>query len=244
VDSACYVYAIVGRDTPLPASHARGVSDLAMISCGELAAVTRRVPAGDSVPVTVEAVLHHEAVVEAMRQYGRTLPVRFGTVFREATAVAAALMERYETLAADLDRLGDKVELSLTALWAAAAPGNGEPSEEIPRAGQSAGAHYLYARAAQLRRAETLKERARAVAEELDRALREVVVLEQRVSLAPRPRVAIRTAYLLDSAEVDAFRVAFEAVRRSRADVRVLLTGPWPPYSFVKQNAALSSCCD
>jgi hypothetical protein len=244
VDSARYVYAIVGCDTPLPASIAYGPSDLEMVSCGELAAVTRRVPAGDSVPVTVEAVLHHEAVVEAMRQYGRTLPVRFGTVFREATAVAAALMERYETLAADLDRLGDKVELSLTALWAAPASENGGTPEETSRAGKSAGAQYLYARAAQLRRDETLKERARAVAEELDRALGEVAVLEQRVTLAPTPRVAIRTTYLLDSAEVDAFQVAFEGVRRSRDDVRVLLTGPWPPYSFVKQNAALSSCCD
>ena len=236
--SACYVYAIVGRNTPLPSAGTGGAAaELAMVPWRELAAVTGQT-GDDGAPVTVEAVLHHEAVVEAVRRQGPALPVRFGTVFRDATSVASALAERYEPLAADLDRLGDKVELSLTALWAAPASSDGPapaPQEEAAPAGQGAGARYLHARAAEIRRDEALKERARAVAQELDQVLGGLA-LERRVSFLPTPGVAVRSAYLLDPAGVEAFKAAFEATRRARGEVRVLLTGPWPPYTFMRRT--------
>ena len=114
--SGCYVYAIVGRGAALPRELMAHVSDLALVPWRDLAAVTGR--AGDARPcLTLEAALHHEAVIEAVRQLGPALPVRFGTVFDESHSVAAALAQRYQLLAADLDRLGDKVEMSLTVLW-------------------------------------------------------------------------------------------------------------------------------
>lgn len=235
--SACYVYAIVGRDTPLPAADTGIAADLAMVSWRDLAAVTGRTGDGDA-PLTVEAVLHHETIVEAVRRQGPSLPVRFGTVFRDATSVEAALSERYETLAADLERLGDKVELSLTALWASRAFGDELTPvlrDDEASLGQGVGARYLFARAAELRRADALKERARAVDRELNRLLGGLA-LDRRVSLLPTPRVAVRTAYLLDPAGVGAFEAAFQATHRSRSEVRLLLTGPWPPYSFVRRT--------
>ena len=219
-----YVYAIVGRDTPLPASRA---TELELVPWRRLAAVIGRIETSDT-PL-MEAVLHHEAVVEAVRKAGPALPVRFGTVFRDAASVTSALAQRYEQIVADLDRLGDKIELSLTALWAVPLP-----TEAREPLGSSAAARYLYARAAELRHDEAMKERARSAAHELDQILHGYV-LEQRVSFCPTPRVALRTAYLLDAAGLDGFRDAFESIRATRADLRVLLTGPWPPYSFVRR---------
>ena len=238
--SACYVYAIVRRDMPLPPRGAGGAdAELALVPWRELAAVTAPMEDGGA-PRTVEAVLRHEAVVEEVRRQGSALPVRFGTVFRDAAAVAAALAERYEPLAADLDRLGDKVELSLTALWASPPSGDGAASgrrqEEAPAA-RGAGARYLYARAAEQRRKDASKERARAVARELD-AIVGGLAIERRESLLPTPRVAVRTAYLLDPARVSAFRAAVEGIRGTRGELRFLLTGPWPPYSFVRRTDA------
>ena len=233
MSSACYVYAIVRRDTPLPAN---GAVELAMVPWRELAAVTGRM-GNDSAPLTMDAMLHHETVVEAVRRQGPALPVRFGTVFRDATAVASALADRYEPLAADLDRLGNKVELSLTALWAAPVDdaSASSPKEEGAPAARSAGARYLHARAAELRRDDALRERAGIVARKLDQVLGSLA-LERRVSLAPMPRVAVRAAYLLDPAGVSSFRAAFDAMHRAERDVRLLLTGPWPPYSFVRRT--------
>ena len=235
--SACCVYAIVGRDTLLPAAGIGGDAELAMVPCGALAAVTGRMDAG-AVRVTTEAVLHHEAIVEAVRRQGPALPVRFGTVFRDATSVASALAQRYEPLAADLHRLGDKVEMGLTAMWGESPsrePTAGATTGERTPAAPGAGARYLYARAAAARHDAALKENARAVARELDLVLG-ALALERRESLLPTPRVAVRTAYLLDPAGVGAFRAAFDEVRGNRDDLRLLLTGPWPPYSFVRRT--------
>lgn len=244
--SACYVYAIVGRDTPLPrVDGGRDAEALTMVSWRELGAVTRHV-AADAAPFTMEAVLYHEAVVEAVRRQGPALPVRFGTLFRDATSLTSAIAERYEPLAADLDRLGDKVELSLTALWASRALDDELAPERPEREAstrQSVGARYLFARAAELRRADALKDRALAVDRELDRVLG-ALALDRRVSLLPTPRVAVRAAYLLDPARVDAFKAAFQATHRSRSEVRLLLTGPWPPYSFVRRTETADSAAN
>ncbi len=225
--SACYVYAIVPRGAPLPVGAA---AELSLVPWRDLAALTGR-RAEDGTRVSPEAVLRHEAVVEAARRQGPALPVRFGTVFRDAEAVACALAERYEPLAADLERLGDRVELCLTVLWPAP-PVEDTPAPAPSDPETSAGARYLHARAAELRREEALTERAEAVARELEQAFG-ALALERRVSLLPTPRVAVRTAYLLDAAAVADFRAAFQATRRARGELRLLLTGPWPPYSFV-----------
>jgi hypothetical protein len=185
----------------------------------------------------MEAVLHHETVVEAVRQRGPALPVRFGTVFRDATAVASALSEQYESLAADLRRLGDKIEVGLTALWTTPSHGEGEaPAAESRVTGApTSGARYLRTLAAELRDSEALKARAARVAHELDCALGRLA-LEGRVSLVPTPRIAVRMAYLLEPSVMGAFRAAFEASRRDQGELRLVLTGPWPPYSFVRRG--------
>lgn len=235
--SACCVYAIVGRDTPLPPAGAGGAAELAMVPWRELAAVTAHMEV-DAAPVTAEAVLRHEAIVEAVRRQGPALPVRFGTVFPDTTSVASALAKRYEPLAADLHRLGDKVEMGITAMWGTppAGDGPGDATPEQPsRAAQGAGARYLLARAAGARRDAALKEKARSVARDLDAAFG-ALALERVETLLPTPRVAARATYLLDPEGVTAFRTAFEDVRRTRDDLRFLLTGPWPPYSFVRRT--------
>ena len=238
--SARYVYAIVGRGTPLPRAGSCSVAnELAIVPWRELAAVTRRI-GGSNTTFTMDAVLQHEVVVEAVRQRGPALPVRFGTLFRDAPSVASALAERYDVLEADLRRVGNKVEMSLTAIWRAGSLGDAPHDGSVgqaERAEQSAGARYLRARAAELRREEGLKERARTVGEELDRVLGGHS-LERRVSLLPKAGVAIRAAYLLAPGGVGAFRAAFESIRGTSSEIRVLLTGPWPPYSFVRRPAA------
>lgn len=228
--SGCYVYAITGEGTPLPASN-RALGDLTMVSYRTLGAVTRS--SNESAGLTVKAVLDHETIVEAVRQQGPALPVRFGTVFPDAASLASALSGQYESLTADLHRLGNKVELALTALWVSPpserATSVAVVSESLaPLCGRS----YLYDRAADLRTREGLKEKAAVAARELDREL-STLAIERRISLLPTSRIAARLTYLVDTSLVDGFRAAFERVRGTSDDVRMLLTGPWPPYSFV-----------
>ena len=238
MNSAQYVYAIVHRDSALSVIVAGVAGDLAMVPCRELAAVTRCVHNNeDGVPATMKAVLQHEVIVEALRSRFPALPVRFGTIFRNAESVTSAIAEQYDLLLADLDRVGDKIELSVTALWTTPFSGNEEIAHADDAPSQHAGARYLRARAFDLRCDEAQKERARAVAQKVDGALG-TLTLECRTSLVPTPRIAVRTAYLLHPAKVGLFRAAFDGLRGTHNDVRLLLTGPWPPYTFVRRTEA------
>src|SRR5204862_126411 len=81
----------------------RGWGDAAVstVPWRALAAATSPLQSGALRP-TEENVWRHEAIVEALRQVGPALPVRFGTVLADADAVAHALAERYDVLVADL----------------------------------------------------------------------------------------------------------------------------------------------
>src|SRR5205823_8942470 len=130
-----------------------------------------------------------------------------------ATAVAHALAERYDVLAADLARLGDKVELGLSVLWdqpitdgEEPSPGSGDAMEA-----QGPGSRYLQARLAAHRRETAVRDRAGALARDLDRAL-SVHTLEHRCTILPTARLAVRVAYLLDPGRVPAFQETFEEI--------------------------------
>jgi hypothetical protein len=231
---ACYVYAILACETPLPAG-LRGIDGAAVstVPYRALAAATSPLERGALRP-TAENVWRHEAIVEALLPQGPALPVRFGTVLADASAVADALAARYDVLTADLARLGDKVEFGLNVLWDPPitpgedlAPGSGAAVEA-----QGRGARYLRARLAAHRREAAMRERARSLARELDRDL-SVHALERRCTLLPTPRLAVRAAYLVEPGRVPAFRDAFAQLDRAHPALRVLLSGPWPPYSFV-----------
>ena len=232
--SACYVYAILARETPLPAG-LRGFNGAAVSTVPYRALAAAISPLqGEALRPTEENLWLHETIVEALRQQGPALPVRFGTVLADASAVADALAERYDVLAADLARLGDKVEFGLNVLWdppitsgEEQALGSGAAVEA-----QGRGARYLRARLAAHRREAAMRERAGALARELDREL-SVHARERRCTLLPTPRLLVRTAYLLEPERVPAFQDAFAQLRRAHPALRLLLTGPWPPYSFV-----------
>ena len=232
--SARYVYAILARETPLPAG-LRGFNGavVSTVPYRALAAATSPLQ-NEVLRPTAENLWLHEAIVEALRPQGPALPVRFRTVLADATAVADELAERYDVLVADLDRLGDKVEFGLNVLWDPPitpgedlAPGSGAAVKA-----QGLGARYLRARLAAHRREAAMRERARALARELDRQL-SVHALEHRCTLLPTPRLVVRTAYLLEPGRVPAFQDAFAQLRRAHPDLRLLLSGPWPPYTFV-----------
>jgi gas vesicle protein GvpL/GvpF len=48
---------------------------------------------------------------------------------------------------------------------------------------------------------------------------------------------ALRAAYLVDRAGVDAFVAAVRALQGEHDGLSVLCTGPWPPYSFTEEPA-------
>lgn len=222
-----YVYAIVERACDPPAEW-RGLAGahLSTIGYRSLAAVVSEIAAPPRRDTA--ALMRHEALVEALATHHRTLPVRFGTVLSDAGAVEEALSERYESLAADLVRIGGHVELGIVALWREDVNVAEQPAEPASREG----ARYLQARRRDHARASAGKAAARQLASEIDVAVGDRA-FDCRLGVVNEGRLVVRAAYLVAPADVAAIRDTIDELRGRRPDVAIVLSGPWPPYSFV-----------
>jgi hypothetical protein len=160
--------------------------------------------------LTAEVLWEHEAVVESLMEERDVLPMRFGTLVEDDEAAVRALEERREELRASLDRVRGAVELAVRAEAHA-------PKERVPAG--TTGAEYIRAKA---HRAEA----ARLLHEPLAFLARESVV-------QPGPEL-LRAAYLVDREAVGSFVGLVRRLQETHDGLRVLCTGPWPPYSFAR----------
>ena len=205
------LYAIADHPgPPLPA-----VAPLRSVPAGDLAAICA--PAEER-EVSPETLWRHEEVVEALMEDRDLLPVRYGTVLEDDAAVARAISERSDELASSLARVRGAVELSVRAV-AADAEGDAEP--------RASGAEYLRTRA-----------RSSAAREAVAKSLHEPLAALARADVrrAPRPPgELLRAAYLVDRDAVGTFTRLVARLDERHPDVRLLCTGPWPPYSFAER---------
>jgi hypothetical protein len=207
------LYAITDNPgPPLP-----DVAALETVPIDGLAAVFA--PAGES-EASPEALWRHEEVMEALMADRDLLPARYGTRLEDEAALARAIEDRRDELAAALDRVRGAVELSVRVA-AASTP----PAPVVPARAEG-GAEYLRARA----RAEATHERtADAVHEPLSTLSRASVVGR------PRPPELFRGAYLVERGAVEPFTAAVARLQDADAGLNILCTGPWPPYSFAER---------
>lgn len=231
----CYLYAITDRlDLPPPGVPGLEDAQPVVLTCGALAAVvtplrTHRLPA------TVAHVLQHEAVLEALMPDCTLLPLRFGTVLPDAAAVQTLLTHHHAACRASLERVRGCVELGIRALWRAAAEsGADQPRPTGVATPPTSGRAYMLARLAEARQQRTRQQQAEALAATLHAPLAAGAVASTHHVLVT-PRLLLTGAYLVHRDQVAAFRetVAHLAGQPTAAEVQLLATGPWPPYSFV-----------
>jgi hypothetical protein len=191
----------------------RGVSE------GELVAVVSE-QAGGRPNRESEALWQYERAVEELMARHAVVPARFGSVFEQEADLRRMLRERSSELRAAVTRVRDAVELALRATWSRP-PERGDPEQS--------GTAYMQRRLAEHRRAEHA---ARAL-EPLDRLAR----ASQR-RLQPDAATAFASAYLVDREVLDQFTELVRELDQRLDDVGLVLTGPWPPYSFAEGEPA------
>ena len=124
------------------------------------------------------------------------------------------LRSRYDDLLLALERVTDRAELAVTALWTS------------PPQRAETGTAYLRARGQKLATAHR-------VAAELERACGDDLVAAEHHEV-PSDTVALSSALLVTR---DRAEMAKQRLPREATAVRILVHGPWPPYTF----AALGS---
>jgi hypothetical protein len=166
--------------------------------------------------ITAAALWKREAMLEALMEGRDLLPVRYGTLVADERAAAEAVAARGAELAAGLERVRGAVELAVRVRsLETAAPA---PAEAPAVSGRD----YL---------------RARVAGAEVARELHEPLAALARESVRRHGSELLRAAYLVDRDAVEPFVALVRRLQEAHADLALLCTGPWPPYSFTGEPA-------
>jgi len=176
----------------------------------------------------------HDTVVQAVAQLGPAAPLRLATICLDDDAVRARLDEWYDGLTAALDRVEGRREWSVKAF----APVRAAAERPAATTASGAGAAYL-----QRKRTETLdrqqaEQQALELAESVHARLSSRSVASRR--LQPQdPKLSgfegtmtLNGAYLVGVEEEAEFAAVAEALAAEHPEARLVIHGPWPPYSF------------
>ncbi|MGW2858460.1 GvpL/GvpF family gas vesicle protein [Streptomyces sp. NPDC001205] len=245
-DELLYVYAVTRPFTGALPDGVLGLDGRPPVLIGHrgLCAVVSRVPAGDFGAAPLKAHLEdldwlgrtargHQAVIAALAGITCPLPLRLATVCRDESGVRRLLDSGRARFVPAMERLDGRVEWGVKVY---AQPERQAPAPEVKAA---TGRDYLRRRLGQRqsrdetwRRAGTL---ARALHAELcDRAEAERLHRPQNAQLSGEPgENVLNAAYLVPRERSEEFVAAVRDCVPHITGVRVEITGPWAPYSFV-----------
>lgn len=225
-----HVYAIIDRPTSrVPVVSGLDGAALDTLPYRDIGAVVSLSTMSKSPPIEAN-LWQHETVVEALMTDHSVLPVRFGTIFPDEAAMQAVLVTRYAEFTTGLEHVRGYVELGLRVLWdddsaLALTPDRQQPSH-------SSGRGYMLARLEEECKLQVRREQANALAEDIHTPLARLAAETTRQTLMT-PRLLLTAAYLVKREQVAAFRQEVEMLNSTYPEVRLLCTGPWPPFSFV-----------
>lgn len=180
----------------------------------------------------LDRIRAHNRVVQAALATGATpVPIRFGQVLADEAALVAHLAQR--DYHADLARVAGAVEFGIRVLDPAAAEATDDTVASAHAAGaaEAPGTAYLRAVAKRVHTLEARRERALEVARRVDDELA-AWVRERRIEPSEQPPGAT-VAHLVQTDAVAAYGARARDLTQGDHALHLVLTGPWPPYSFV-----------
>lgn len=245
-----YAYCVRRAGEPGPTAGLRGLDD-APVRLVEEGGLGFWVSPSPSLPPTPTRLAQHDRVVQEALRSATPLPIRYGAAcFQTEEAAREALVAHAEPFAAALDRVADRVEMGIRVEWAtppspsAAAPD--APADRRPEpvpastSGQrpvvasappAGGRAFLEARKRELESRDSLHRAAAAALDEVERKLALADVPAVR-SLLPSAGTAGILAHLVRSADAEPYRSAVADIAPDLLELRLVVSGPWAPYSF------------
>jgi Gas vesicle synthesis protein GvpL/GvpF len=173
-----------------------------------------------------DMLAHHERIADLHARHDACLPARFPTLLADADSLRGLLKQRVPELMAALDRVRGRSELAVTARWE-----RSTETETERVVADTPGRRYLLERQQAFHSADRQREVAAHVAHAIETTIADQLVEAQR-KLCPRPDTALSLSLLVPTPQAVELR---ERIMSNGAppDVRILVLGPWPPYSFV-----------
>ncbi len=242
-----YLYCIT-EATADPAS-APGLSGRAprVIAHKDIAAVVSDIPYAEPAP-SLENIVAHENVVNAVRKESAVLPVKFGVIFRNEEGVKLLLGRSYESYRSKLDKFrgmdeyGVKVVLKTEGMKKLR-EGLTQTSKEIARMQRQASkakagrSYFLKLKMDEAVKAESFREidkLGRQIHSELRRGARDSSLLK-----GEHEQIILNAAYLVKREDGPAFLEHAKKLGKGYASIGLMVhtSGPWAPYSFVESES-------
>jgi hypothetical protein len=221
------LHAITRRTEPgAAAAHPRGLrgGPLVQLDANGLVAWATELDIEATVAFTrTDLFSHHAVVTQLFALVDGCLPARFPTLLDSANALRDQLEAKQGGLMAQLEHIRDCCELALSALWTTA--------DELPPQidASTPGRNYLLQRRAALAASDRRKTQALELADAIERELGHNLV-DVRRRACPSPALALSSALLIKRSSAE--EVQTRLCGRTDRDVRILVNGPWPPYTF------------
>ncbi|MGD1000299.1 MAG: GvpL/GvpF family gas vesicle protein [Candidatus Brocadiia bacterium] len=207
---------------------AEGAS-VCLIANGGLAAAVSIAPA-DAPPDPKR----HAEVVQMLHEVCTVLPMRCGTGFRTEAEVHALLQDHVEEFRASLAALQGCAEMGLRVLCrvtaaSAAEAGAGEP---VSRTRAYLASRKAYYAGQDAKRRELLQ-----AADRMQRPFDGLFLKCKMTPLSYGDTPILSFQFLVRRSDTERFRDAFRRLQQQTIE-KLLLTGPWPPYSFAALDSA------
>jgi hypothetical protein len=256
-EPASYVYGVVAPSIELPADLGGVDPDhsVFLVEEGGIAALVSRVSTAEfgeeplhenlnDVAWLEEKARAHEHVLDVALRHGTVVPLRLCTIYSDDDHVREMLVREGAVMMEALDRLDGRAEWGVKAIAAPQALERAaRPEDEGPAQEEAArGTEYMKRKRDEARARDDEEEIADRWASEIHDRL-EAAASEALVNPLQNPEVSgydgdmlLNGVYLLEDAAVEGFGALVDSLAKEYRDrgVSVELTGPWPPYNFVK----------
>ena len=183
---------------------------------------------GDAFPLTRQSAIAHDTVVRSIFEQTPLLPFRFGSVVSEPQL--RHYVATYKTaLKKSLAHVRGSVQMDLRLIWQNAKPDTDQTPETEK---QGPGTAFL-----EKKRRELLGDEQQAAQKtELSDLLHKEfgdVIQDQQIELRPSGTAVLASVFhLVEKHDSEEYQALVAEMRHNRPDLKIRLSGPWPPYSF------------
>lgn len=180
---------------------------------------------GDVVAVDRYNALIHAAVVRSVLDQTTPLPFRFGTLGTEEQ-LRSYVTARREALLKNLALVRGCVEMNVKII---SDPGEQTPADQQLK--EKPGTAFLAEKRREILGNEARTAEARSVADWLE-GLVSRLVKGTEIKRNVTNQLLLAIAHLVERDSITQYRERLAAGRDERPDLKFLISGPWPPYSF------------
>ena len=183
----------------------------------------------DAFPPSRKNALAHHEVVRSISKQTTPLPVRFGTVVTDRQ-LRNYLSNYRQAIKAKLAHVRGCAEMNVRMIGAIGS----EAASQVPKEGQDLGpgTTFLLEKRREIRREEAGVVQKQQFSSWLREKLGDLIK-EEKVSEVPSQTVIMaRADHLIDRVNVQEYRAKMARAVEERPEVRFMVSGPWPPYSF------------